>query len=90
MKQQMNSMKKKFMNNLGCHGGILYKSQGMLKPMTPSMLSHVASLIPPHMTPNIMEPIGPTSPPVYQPRPQPSYLGPSYVHPRYPSSLQAP
>ena len=65
MKQQIDSMKKNLMNNLECYGGTSNKTQGMLIPMAPLMPSHVASLMSPHMTQNIMEPMGPTSPPAY-------------------------
>ena len=73
MKWQMDSMKEYLINNLGYHGGTSNIGQGMPALMAPSME--------PHMAPQKITPMDPTSPPIYWPIPRPSYHNSSYVDP---------
>jgi hypothetical protein len=75
MKRQMDSMKEYLMSNFKYHCKTSNIDQGMPAPITPSM--------PPHMAPQIMTPMGLTSPPIYRPTPRPPYPDSSYVDPQY-------
>jgi hypothetical protein len=75
MKRQMDSMKEYLMSNFKYHCKTSNIDQGMPTPITPSM--------PPHMAPQIMTPMGLTSPPIYRPTPRPPYPDSSYVDPQY-------
>lgn len=65
MKREIDSITEFLMNNYGWNGGTSNMGQGMTIPVAPSMPSHT------------MTPMGPVSSPVYQPRPQLPYIGPS-------------
>ena len=60
---------KKFLSNMGYQAWASNMDQGMSTPMASSMPSYVA----PQMT-TLMYPL---SNPVYRPRPQPPYIGPT-------------